>query len=67
MLEKHIILLLHRMAIPLLPIQPIEIRFTHYYTLLYHMGGNFRGVLIFVDFLGATQTTKNSLKISDDP
>ena len=31
------------------------------------MGGNFRGVLIFVDFVGPTRTTKNSLKISGDP
>ena len=31
------------------------------------MGGNFRGVLIFVDFVGPMQTTKNSLKISADP
>ena len=30
------------------------------------MGGNFRGVLIFVDFKGPTLTTKNSLKISVD-
>ena len=31
------------------------------------MGGNFRIVLIFVDFVDPTQTTKNSLKISADP
>ena len=31
------------------------------------MGGNFRGVLIFVDFVGPMQTTKNSLKIYIDP
>ena len=31
------------------------------------MVGNFRGVLIFVDFVGLTQTTKNSLKICIDP
>ena len=33
----------------------------------YRTGGNFRGVLIFVDFVGPTQTTKNALKISADP
>ena len=33
----------------------------------YRTGGNFRGVLIFVDFMGPTQTTKNSLKICIDP
>ena len=33
----------------------------------YRMVGNFRGVLIFVDFVGPTQTTKNSLKICIDP
>ena len=27
-------------------------------TYMYRMGGNFRGVLIFVDFMGPTQTTK---------
>ena len=31
------------------------------------MGGNFRGVLIFVDFVGPMQTTENSLKVSADP
>ena len=31
------------------------------------MVGNFRGVLIFMDFVGPTQTTKNSLKICIDP
>ena len=34
------------------------------YVRMYHMGGNFRGML---DFVGSTQTTKNSLKISVDP
>ena len=29
----------------------------------YRTVGNFRGVLIFVDFVAPTQTTKNSLKI----
>ena len=33
----------------------------------YRTVGNFRGVLIFVDFVGPTQTTKNSLKICIDP
>ena len=33
----------------------------------YRTGGNFRGVLIFMDFMGPTQTTKNSLKICIDP
>ena len=37
------------------------------YICMYRMGGNFRGMLIFVDFVGSTQTTKNSLKISADP
>ena len=32
--------------------------------IMYRMGGNFRRVLIFVDFEGPMQTTKNSLKIS---
>ena len=36
-------------------------------TLIYRTVGNFRGVLIFVDFVGPTQTTKNSLKICFDP
>ena len=31
------------------------------------MVGNFRGVLIFVDFMGPTKTTKNSLNICIDP
>ena len=31
---------------------------------LYRMGGNFR---IFVDFVGPTQTMKNSIKIYIDP
>ena len=38
--------------------------------ILYHVYrtvGNFRGVLIFVDFVGPTQTTKNSLKNCTDP
>ena len=35
-------------------------------SLEYHMSGNFHGVLIFMDFVGPTQTTKNSLKISVD-
>ena len=33
----------------------------------YRTVGNFRGVLIFVDFVSPTQTTKNSLKICIDP
>ena len=33
----------------------------------YRTVGNFRGVLIFVDFVGPMQTTKNSLKICIDP
>ena len=33
----------------------------------YRTVGNFRGVLIFVDFVGPTQTTKNSLQICIDP
>ena len=33
----------------------------------YRTVGNFCGVLIFVDFVGPTQTTKNSLKNCIDP
>ena len=33
----------------------------------YCIGANFRGVLIFMDFMGPMQTMKNSLKISADP
>ena len=35
--------------------------------IIYRTVGNFRGVLIFVDFVGPTQTTKNSLKICINP
>ena len=37
------------------------------YIVFYHMGANFRGVLIFVDFVGPIQTMKNSVKIYIDP